>query len=233
MLKLSGITMTTTRLAPERSYCGFDLTGVVNGICPWLHPERPHRGLQWSPVISSDVGGRFRIEQKRDPRNAGRYLLEHFRPLADHRRFEIGEAGNVPARMRQVRNKAGADWIGNLHEHDRYGAGLFPQCENRRGGVSYNHFGLQSDKLFRKSFNATGIAGAPATINSKIDAVHPSQFLKRLIERPHHRLRFRIALGNIRQQTDPPYTLGLLRLRRERPGDRRAAKQRDELAPST
>src|SRR5262249_13995918 len=44
-------------------------------------------------------------------------------------------------------------------------------------------------------------------------------------------LHFRIALGQAHQHADPPHTLGgLLRARHERPR-RRAAEQRDELAP--
>src|SRR5258708_25978383 len=39
-------------------------------------------------------------------------------------------------------------------------------------------------------------------------------------------------LGMAHQEADPPHALGLLRARRERPRRRRAADERDELAPS-
>ena len=45
-------------------------------------------------------------------------------------------------------------------------------------------------------------------------------------------LCFRVALGIAHQHADPPHALGLLRARGERPRSRRAAKKRDELAPS-
>ena len=43
---------------------------------------------------------------------------------------------------------------------------------------------------------------------------------------------FRIVRGRGHEHADAPHPLGLLRARRERPRRRRAAEQRDELAPS-
>ena len=45
------------------------------------------------------------------------------------------------------------------------------------------------------------------------------------------RLHFRIVLGEAHEHADAPHPLRLLRARRERPRRRRAAEQRDELAP--
>ena len=45
------------------------------------------------------------------------------------------------------------------------------------------------------------------------------------------RLQFRIVRGQVQEHADAPHPLGLLRARRERPRSRRAAEQRDELAP--
>jgi hypothetical protein len=44
-------------------------------------------------------------------------------------------------------------------------------------------------------------------------------------------LCFRLVRGYGRKHPDPPLLLALLRARRERPRDRRAAEQRDEPAP--
>src|SRR5262249_55531748 len=49
-------------------------------------------------------------------------------------------------------------------------------------------------------------------------------------ERPHAGLRFRIVRSIRHQHADPPHPVALLRAHRERPR-RRAAEQRDELAP--
>ena len=47
--------------------------------------------------------------------------------------FEHGEAGGVAARPRQAVDEAGADRIGDVHEHDRHGAGRLQQ---RRHGCA-------------------------------------------------------------------------------------------------
>src|SRR5215831_9416578 len=41
---------------------------------------------------------------------------------------------------------------------------------------------------------------------------------------------FRIVRAQVHEDADPPHPLALLRASRERPGSRRAAEQRDELA---
>jgi hypothetical protein len=51
------------------------------------------------------------------------------------------------------------------------------------------------------------------------------------LERCQPDLYFGIILGKGRQYADPPHSLRLLRPCRERPRGRRAAEQRDELAP--
>src|SRR6516165_3571155 len=71
----------------------------------------------------------------------------------------------------------------------------------------------------------------PASIDPQIAAVHPAQFLQLLDERSALRPSFRIALRPAHQYADPAHLLGLLRACRERPRCRRAAEQRDELAP--
>jgi hypothetical protein len=126
-----------------------------------------------------------------------------------------------------------ADRIGNLNEHDRNGAGFFSQGDDRWGHVTNNYVRLQCDQRFREGLDPGGIAGRPATINSKVAALHPSQFLQRLMERVHHRLRFRIALGKIRQHANPPHPLGLLRASREWPHRRCTAQQQRYELPSS
>src|SRR5262245_36449008 len=70
----------------------------------------------------------------------------------------------------------------------------------------------------------------PASIDPQIAAVHPAQFLQLLDERSALRPSFRIALRPAHQYADAPHPLRLLRARRERPCDSRAAEQCDELA---
>src|SRR5262249_51393936 len=219
-----------TRLARERSYHAFNLACIVNGICARLDSKRSRRGLQRSLVIAGDKRGRLRIEQKCEPRNARRHFLKHFHPFAHHRRFVSGEPGNVSTRMGQVGDEAGADWIGNLNEHDWNGAGFFLERGDCWGHVTNNYVRSQCDQRLREGLDPGGIAGGPAMIKSKVAALHPSQFLARLMERLHRRLRFQIAVGKVRQHANSAHALALRRARRERPC-RRAAEQRDELAP--
>ena len=55
---------------------------------------------------------------------------------------------------------------------------------------------------------------------------------KLLLERREASLKFRIVRRCWQEHADAPHPVRLLRPRRERPRRRRAAEQRDELAPS-
>ena len=59
----------------------------------------------------------------------------------------------------------------------------------------------------------------------------PAELLETFLERRGAELSLRIVLRVKHQHTDPPYPLGLLRTRSERPRDCRAAEERDQLAP--
>jgi hypothetical protein len=50
------------------------------------------------------------------------------------------------------------------------------------------------------------------------------------MERRDAGLSFRIVRSQVHEHADPPYSVWLLRARRERARDRRPAEQRDELA---
>jgi hypothetical protein len=67
-------------------------------------------------------------------------------------------------------------------------------------------------------------------IDLNIAADDPAELLKSLPERRGAELSLRIALRVKHQHADPPHPLGLLRERGQRPCDRRATKQRDEIA---
>ena len=110
--------------------------------------------------------------------------------------------------MGQVGDEAGADWIGNLNEHDWNGAGFFLEGGDCWGHMTNNYVRLQCDQRLGEGLDPGGIAGGPAMIKSKVAALHPSQFLQRLMERLHHRLRFQIAFGKVRQHANSPHALG-------------------------
>jgi len=70
------------------------------------------------------------------------------------------------------------------------------------------------------------LAGEPAIFNLDVAALGPAQLGEPLPERGNTGLSFRIAFRKVHQHADPPHPLRLLRARRKRPRDRRAAEQR-------
>src|SRR5262249_54531672 len=69
-----------------------------------------------------------------------------------------------------------------------------------------------------------------AKVDLDVASIGPAQFLQALYQLPDQGLPFWIALREHTQKSDARHRAGLLRARRERPGDSRAAEQTDELA---
>jgi hypothetical protein len=78
--------------------------------------------------------------------------------------------------------------------------------------------------------NFRGVRAGPAGVDPNVAADHPAQWRQLLQERPDPRLILRIVRGGVQQDADPPHPRGL-RARGERPRRRRAAQERDEIAP--
>ena len=174
----------------------------------------------------------MRIAKDRHARHARRDLLEQLQPFPAHAVFERGEAGGVAARPRQALDEAGADRIGDWHEHDRHGAGRLLQRPHGRAASGQDDVRRERDQFRRVFANAVGIARAPADSrsarcgrsvqpnscspcrNAATRACASGSSAARFMSTPMRRMRSR-----------------LLRARRERPRHRRAAEQRDELAP--
>jgi len=68
----------------------------------------------------------------RNPRHAGRDLLEQFQPFRADAVFEQDEPGGIAAWPRQAIDEASADRIGGVREHDGHGAGYRQQCRHGR-----------------------------------------------------------------------------------------------------
>src|SRR5262245_37880650 len=78
-----------------------------------------------------------------------------------------------------------------------------------------------------------GVARVPPKFEADGLALDPSQLLHPLAERRDAPLRHLVGLRRTDQNSDPPNAVNtLLCPRRDRPRRRRAAEQRDELAPS-
>src|SRR5262249_314695 len=80
------------------------------------------------------------------------------------------------------------------------------------------------------SANALGVTRTPADVNANIAALGPARLCQRLCKCQNAALLCRIVRREVGQHADAPHALALLRAWRERPGRRRAAEQRDELA---
>src|SRR5258708_20269340 len=84
------------------------------------------------------------------------------------------------------------------------------------------------DQFRRSGLYTFGMASAPAILDPDVAAIGPAELAERIEERRGVGLTFSIGLRVVRHQhADPPR---LLRARRERPGRRRAAEKRDEIA---
>ena len=119
--------------------------------------------------------------------------------------------------------------IDDRRKNNRYGTSLLPQRSHRGAIVSQNRIGIRLDQLRHISPHAVGVAGGPASVDAKIAAFCPPQFLQPLAQGRNACLSVRIVRSQ-HQDGEAPHTLRLLRARRERPRHRRAAEQRDELA---
>src|SRR2546421_8126773 len=78
-----------------------------------------------------------------------------------------------------------------------------------------------------------GVVGGPAIVDADVAAIDPAEVAQPIFERSDPQPRLWIIGSERHQDADAPHAFGLLRSRRQRPrGSRRAAEQRDELAPS-
>jgi len=75
------------------------------------------------------------------------------------------------------------------------------------------------------------VARDPAHIDAHVADVRPAQLLKPLPEHRNVALSCGVGFGEVNEHADAPHPLALLRARRKRPCSRRAAEQREELAP--
>ena len=71
-------------------------------------------------------------------------------PFAAKRSFDIAKSGDIAARPRDTFGKAGANWVGTVHEHNRDCMGLPMQRRRRRSGRGNEHVGTKAHELLRK-----------------------------------------------------------------------------------
>src|SRR5262249_11510540 len=145
--------------------------------------------------------------------------------------FVNRKTGGVAPRPRQAFDEAGPNRIGGPRKHDRYGASRLQQRRYYRASTSQDDVRRERDQCQRASAKELGIARAPTISETPVAAHAPTQFLQALEDRRVASLSFRSVRAQVHDHANASHPLALLRASRERPCRRRAAKQRDEIAP--
>src|SRR5262245_10382481 len=233
-MKLHGQVRHHEQTAARPAYECIDTTldpgRISNRDWHWVHRKRRGRGLDRAQEERSATRSRLRIEQECHPLHPRADLLEQFDPLGPHGGLVHRRPGHVAAGSGHAGDETGLNGISHLDEHDRDGVRLLLQRANPGGALDDDRVRRQLHEVLRKSPKISR-TGSGAMVNPNIAPVHPSQLPERVLECLNARHCHRVALGKPGQKADPPDAFRLLRARRERPR-RRAAVQRDELAPS-
>ena len=83
-----------------------------------------------------------------------------------------------------------------------------------------------------RSDQIAGHGRRPTNVEPNVAAIRPATLLKYRAKCRKARLPILVIFRKTHQHADPPYPVALLRPRRERPWNCRAAEHRDKLAPS-
>jgi hypothetical protein len=140
------------------------------------------------------------------------------------------EAREIAAGPSQAHNEPRANWIGDVHEHNRDCLALTFQRGDNRHRISEDDIGFQTHQLLREH-SRLSTCRRKADVNMDIAALRPSKPFQLLAEQRNALLHFRIGPSEMREYADAPHALAVLRLRCERPRRRTATGKPDELAP--
>ena len=219
----------TIRGAREGRDGTLDLARVANVERTHLHPERRRHGLDGAEL--ADAGGDGRIANDCRSGHFRCDFFEQLKPFPAQAVLELAKSGNNATRPSEASDEARADRINNQYKHDRQGAGGLKQRWQNGGASGQNNIRRERHQFRNVTWIARRIAAAPAIVDLQVASYLPPQVPKFLKERSVAGLSLRVVRRYRGEHADPPHPLGLLRARRERPRSRRAAEQRDELAP--
>src|SRR5262249_47732054 len=141
---------------------------------------------------------------------------------------QVRQTGDIAARSRQRSHEACANRVSRRREDNRDDRRRLLCCEGWFGPRGENDIDLEPDKLGRDLGITLGASLPPAILDGDGAALAPAE-----LAQPLHERGGPCALACRRtapEESDRQQLARLLRARRERPR-RRAAKQRDELAP--
>src|SRR5262249_41197850 len=137
----------------------------------------------------------------------------------------------MATRTRQAFNEAATDRITSHRKDDWHCTCRLHQGPHRRSAIGQDDVRRECNQFRRVPANVVSIRARPAGVDPHVTANTPARFLQTLQKRAYSGLKIRIVGGYGQEHADPPHRHGLLRTRRERPRGR-AAKKRDELAPT-
>ena len=123
-----------------------------DGATAWIAAQLADlRGRSWIGMVPSTAA-----------RVTRRDLLEQLQPFAADAVFEHSKAGGVAARPRQAVDEAGADRVGDTHEHDRHSAGRLLQQPQPWRASGQDDVGRERDQFRRVLANALASSPAPS-----------------------------------------------------------------------
>src|SRR3954447_11234349 len=170
-----------------------------------LNSDSKRRRHRLDRAQLADASRYGRIPNDGHSRHAGRDLLEQFQPFRTNTKFGSREPNSVAARPRQAIDKAGADRIGSLHEHDGHGAARLLQGPHDGTAGGDDHVRRERDQLRSVFADVFGIASAPTGVNPHVAAVYPPQLLQALPEGGDAGQPFNIVRSQTREHADAPH----------------------------
>src|SRR5262249_3044240 len=159
-------------------------------------------------------------------------LLHQLQSLSTHVRTGARQSGKIATWPRQTVDQFGTDRIAHRSIDDRNARRRLFRDVPRGDSPGQNEIDIETDQLGRKRWKQSIIAPRGAILVSDILALAVAELAQRLPECRQH-----LIVVDRPQYPDLRHTTGvfhrrLLRARRERPGDSRAAEKRDEVAAS-
>ena len=175
---------------------------------------------------------RWRIPQDCHARYPRCEFLEQFQPFRAEDEFNATNPVALPPGRAKLADQAAADRIDDDDKHDRHRAGRLLQCRHRRAAVGQDHIRRERDQFRRLSRDSARYRRPPAVSMCRFRPTIQPNCLSPCRNAIVATCVFRIVRGGPgHEHADAPHPLPLLRARRDRPRRRRAAQQRDELAP--
>src|SRR6516162_8964014 len=211
----------------ERGEGGFDLAVVARLKNAYLQAHCVGCRFNLFQIPSSDLRI-ARVNQYCQSRDARHELVQRFQPLRPQFEDEKIRSGEVSARPTKTGHEPQPDRVAAHGEKDRNFRcrGLRCQCR-RRTARGRDESDSPPDKIGCKFRQTTDIIFSPTVFEGHVLTFDIAGPLEPLTKFAQDRS---VAVRGCRVE-HPDYGYLLLRSRRERPPDRRATEQRDELAP--